>query len=177
MRFEFTGRHVEITPAIEQLVQKEFEKLDRVLDSAPMHAHVILSSEKHRMRTEIVVYWRDNVFTAVAENNDLNQSITLAASKVEKQVFRLKEKFQAKKRGRASVKEVAPVPGGVIEAAPNSPRIIAARRYRVKPMTPEEAAIILSDSEDQFIVFRDSETNRIGVLYNRTDGNFGLIEP
>jgi ribosome-associated translation inhibitor RaiA len=51
MRFEFTGRHVEITPAIEQLVQKEFEKLDRVLDSAPMHAHVILSSEKHRMRT------------------------------------------------------------------------------------------------------------------------------
>jgi putative sigma-54 modulation protein len=44
-------------------------------------------------------------------------------------------------------------------------------------MTAEEAAIILNDSDDQFIVFRDAETNKVGVLYNRTDGNYGLIEP
>jgi putative sigma-54 modulation protein len=177
MEFEFTGRHIEITPAIERLVRKELNKLNRVLDSAPMRAHVILSSEKHRQRSEIVVHWRDSVFTGVAENSDLKQSIATAASKVEKQVLRLKDKFHAKKRGRASMSEVAPVPGGAIEAAPAAPRIIAARRYRVKPMTPEEAAIILADSDDQFIVFRDAETSRIGVLYHRQDGNYGLIEP
>jgi len=44
-------------------------------------------------------------------------------------------------------------------------------------MTPEEAAIILADSDDHFIVLRAAETNRVGVLYSRTDGNFGLIEP
>ncbi|MEW6212206.1 MAG: sigma 54 modulation/S30EA ribosomal C-terminal domain-containing protein, partial [Acidobacteriota bacterium] len=80
-------------------------------------------------------------------------------------------------RSRASLKAVAPVPGGGLEAAPPAARIIPARRYRVKPMTPEEAALILTDSDDQFIVFRDAETNRVGVIYNRTDGNFGLIEP
>jgi ribosomal subunit interface protein len=58
MEFEFTGRHIEITPAVEQLVRKELGKLDRVLDSAPMRAHVTVSAEKHRKRTEIVVYWR-----------------------------------------------------------------------------------------------------------------------
>jgi putative sigma-54 modulation protein len=142
-----------------------------------MRAHVILSSEKHRKCAEIVLYWRDNVFTGVAENNDLTQSVAVAADKVKKQVMRLKEKFQTKKRGRLPVKEVAPVPGGLLEAAPTAPRIITASRYRVKPMTPEEAAILLADSDDQFIVFRDSETNKIGVLYNRTDGNYGLIEP
>jgi putative sigma-54 modulation protein len=177
MEFEFTGRHVEITPAVERLVRKELGKLNRILDSAPMRAHVILSSEKHRKCAEIVLYWRDNVFTGVAENNDLTQSVAVAADKVKKQVMRLKEKFQTKKRGRLPVKEVAPVPGGLLEAAPTAPRIITASRYRVKPMTPEEAAILLADSDDQFIVFRDSETNKIGVLYNRTDGNYGLIEP
>ena len=177
MEFEFTGRHIEITPAVEELVRKELGKLDRVLDSAPMRAHVTVSAEKHRKRTEIVVYWRDNVFTAVGENTDLSQSVATAASKVQKQGLRLKEKFHAKKRGRQSAGRVAPVPGGTIEAAPNAPRIVAQRRYRVKPMTPEEAAIILADSDDQFIVFRDAETNRVGVLYGRTDGNFGLIEP
>lgn len=177
MELEFTGRHIDITPAVEQLVRKELGKLDRMLDSAPIRAHVIVSAEKHRKRTEIVVYWRDNVFTAVGENSDLTQSVASAASRVQKQGLRLKEKFHAKKRGRRPVRVVAPVPGGAIEAAPNAPRIILQRRYRVKPMTPEEAAIILTDSDDQFIVFRDAETNKVGVLYNRTDGNFGLIEP
>jgi putative sigma-54 modulation protein len=177
MEFEFTGRHIEVTPAIERLVRKELGKLNRVLDSAPARAHVILSSEKHRKSAEIVVYWRDNVFTAVAENSDITQSVMAAAGKVEKQVLKLKEKFNTRKRGRASAGEVAPVPGGALEAAPAAPRIIPARRYRVKPMTPEEAALLLADSDDQFIVFRDAETNRVGVLYNRTDGNYGLIEP
>jgi putative sigma-54 modulation protein len=177
MDFEFTGRHVEITPAIEQLARKELGKLDRVFDSAPVRAHIILSSEKHRKCAEIVVYWRDNVFTGIAENNDLHHSIGVAATKVEKQVFKLKEKFKTKKRGRQPVKEVAPVPGGEIKPAPPSPRIISERRYRVKPMTPEEAALMLADSDDLFIVFRNAESSKVGILYKRTDNNFGLIEP
>jgi putative sigma-54 modulation protein len=44
-------------------------------------------------------------------------------------------------------------------------------------MTAEEAALDLTDKTDQFVVFRDSDTNRLGVLYKRHDGNFGLIEP
>jgi len=177
MELEFTGRHIDITPAVEKLVRKELRTLDRVLDSAPIRAHVTVSAEKHRKRTEIVLYWRDNVFTAVGENADLTQSVAAAAARVHKQGLRLKEKFHARTRGRQPAKAVAPIPGGAIEAAPASPRIVLQRRYRVKPMTQEEAAIILADSDDQFIVFRDAETNKVGVLYNRTDGNFGLIEP
>ena len=125
MEFEFTGRHIDITPTVEKLVRKELGKLDRMLDSAPMRAHVTVSAEKHRKRTEIVVYWRDSVFTAVGENTDLSQSVAAAASRVQKQGLRLKEKFHAKKRGRQPQREVAPVPGGTIEAAPNAPRIFA----------------------------------------------------
>jgi putative sigma-54 modulation protein len=177
MEFEFTGRHVEITPKLEQLTQKELQKLDKVLDSAPMRAHVILSAEKHRKRTEIIVYWRDTVFTGVAENSDFNQSIIAAAGKVEKQALKLKEKFNTKKRHRASVKEVAVALEPGLPPAPPAPRIIQARRYKVKPMTQEEAALLLTDSDDLFIVFRDAETTKVGVLYKRTDDNFGLIEP
>ena len=44
-------------------------------------------------------------------------------------------------------------------------------------MTAEEAALRLSDETDQFLVFRDADTSRLGVLYKRKDGNYGLIEP
>ena len=175
MEFEFTGRHVEITPAIQRLARKELEKLGRILDSAPMRAHVILTSEKYRQCTEIIVYWRDSVFAGQAENSDLNQSISAAAGRVQKQVLRLKEKFKSKKRKRV-VRGAIPEATGPVETQQAAPRIIPARRYRVKPMTREEAATLVQDSPDQFIVFRDAETNKVGVLYKRKDRNFGLIE-
>lgn len=177
MDFEFTGRHVEVTPAIERLARKELTKLDRIFDSAPMRAHIILTVEKHRQCAEIVLHWRDMTFTGLAENNDLKLSVSTAAAKVQKQVLKLKEKFQTQKRKRTATRDVAPEPDGTIEPAPLAPRIIAARRYRVKPMTPEEAATVVAASTDQFLVFRDAETSKVGVLYKRKDGNFGLIEP
>jgi putative sigma-54 modulation protein len=173
MEFEFTGRHVEITPAIERLARKELEKLGRILDSAPMRAHIILTSEKYRQCTEIIVYWRDSVFAGQAENSDLSQSISAAAGRVQKQVLRLNDKFKSKKRKRVLARVVAEATGPENAAAA---RIIPARRYRVKPMTAEEAATLVQDSPDQFIVFRDAETNKVGVLYKRKDKNFGLIE-
>jgi putative sigma-54 modulation protein len=72
---------------------------------------------------------------------------------------------------------VAPSPDGLIEATPRPPRIIAARRYVVKPMTAEEASLRLAEEQNQFLLFRDADTQRLGVIYKRKDGNYGLIEP
>ena len=44
-------------------------------------------------------------------------------------------------------------------------------------MTAEEAAMRLAGETDQFLVFRDADTQRLGVVYKRKDGNYGLIEP
>jgi putative sigma-54 modulation protein len=61
--------------------------------------------------------------------------------------------------------------------APPSPRIIAARRYTVKPMTSDEAALRLDGDENQFLVFRNADNQKISVIYKRKDGNYGLIQP
>jgi putative sigma-54 modulation protein len=56
-------------------------------------------------------------------------------------------------------------------------RIIRARRYAVKPMSVDEAALEVTDGRDAFIVFRNATTDTINVLFRRPDGNLGLIEP
>ncbi|HEX8097791.1 MAG TPA: sigma 54 modulation/S30EA ribosomal C-terminal domain-containing protein, partial [Pyrinomonadaceae bacterium] len=91
--------------------------------------------------------------------------------------LRLKKKIIDRKQQAKRTSSVAPQPDGNIEASPRPSRIIPARRYNVKPMTAEEAAMRLSEEAAQFLVFRDSETQRIGVVYKRKDGNYGLIEP
>jgi len=177
MTFEYTGRHVEVTPAIRRHVAEQFKKLEHVFDGVEARAHVIVTVEKNRQTGEVIVHWRDHTLTAKDTNADMYMALSRAISKIEKQAIKLKKKIIDRKHSSPKTSVAVADPGGQLKAAPLPVRIINARRYSVKPMTAEEAALELSDRTDQFVVFRDADTNRVGVLYRRQDGNFGLIEP
>jgi putative sigma-54 modulation protein len=44
-------------------------------------------------------------------------------------------------------------------------------------MSLEEAVMQMRLTDNEFIVFTDSSSDKINVLYRRKDGNLGLIEP
>jgi len=177
MRFEYTGRHVEVTPGLRKHVESHFKKLAHIFNDPTASTHVIIEVEKTRHIAEVIVHWRDHTLTAKDTNADMYMALTRAIAKIEKQGLKLKKKIIDRKQGGRPTAAVAPEPDGQLEATPRPPRIIAARRYSVKPMTAEEAALRLSSETNQFVVFRDADTDRLGVLYKRKDGNFGLIEP
>ena len=178
MKFEYTGRHVEVSPAIRRHVEDHFKKLDHIFNGdSTLKAHVIIDVEKNRQIGEIIVTWREHTLTAKDTNADMYMALTRAMDKIEKQALKLKKKIIDRSQSGKSVSRVAPQPDGHLEATPRPPRIIPARRYAVKPMTAEEAALRLSGDPDQFLVFRDADTSRLGVIYKRKDGNYGLIEP
>ena len=177
MKFEYTGRHVEVSPGIRKHVEDHFKKLDHIFNGTEASTHVIITVEKNRHIGELVVFWREHTLTAKEVNADMYMALTRAMEKVEKQAMKLKKKIIDRKQGAKRTSAVAPTPDGQLEATPRAPRIIPARRYSVKPMTAEEAALRLSSDPQQFVVFRDADTDRIGVVYKRNDGNYGLIEP
>lgn len=178
MKFEYTGRHVDVSPAIRRHVEEHFKKLDHVFNGdSTLSTHVVIDVEKNRQIGEIIVHWRDHTLTAKDTSADMYMALTRAMAKIEKQAVKLKKKIIDRKQGAKRIASVAPQPDGQIEAAARPPRIIAARRYAVKPMTAEEAALRLSGETNQFLVFRDADTERLGVIYKRKDGNYGLIEP
>lgn len=173
MLLELTGRNVEITPRVEKRIKKLMSKLDKVLDDSAS-AHIILSAEKHRHRTEIVLNWRNHNLTGIAETADLDTSVAGAIEKIQRQALKQKEKLAARRRSarKAAVRGIL-----AEEAAVAEPRIIRTTPGSVKPLTPEEAALQLSQTGDHFLVFRDAEGGRVAVLYRRKDGHYGLIEP
>lgn len=177
MTFEYTGRHVEVTPAIRQHVEDQFKKLGHLFNGSGAHVHIILAVEKNRHTGEMIVHWRDHTLTAKDTNGDMYMALSRTISKIEKQATKLKTKIIDRKHSSPKRSLSGANSEGQLKAAPLPVRIINARRYNVKPMTAEEAALDLSDRTDSFVVFRDADTNRIGVLYKRQDGNFGLIEP
>jgi putative sigma-54 modulation protein len=176
MKFEYTGRHIEVTPALRAHIEEHFSRIGHLFNGKPAKAHVIIEVERGRHRSEVVLTWRNEVITAATSNSDMYQSLSQTIDKVEKQALKLKNKIidkshRAKRASSIAQENVEVAP------APVSPRIIRSRRYAVKPMTEDEAALRLADDKNDFLVFRNSETDRISVIYQRKDGNYGLIEP
>lgn len=175
MKFEYTGRHVEVTPSIRRHVEEHFHKIGHIFDDSTASAHVIIEVEKNRQTGEILVHWREHTLTARDTNSDMYQALTRAIDKIETQAVKLKQKIVGRRRnGKNGTPESTAEPQ--IEAAPLPARIIQASNYPIKPMTAEEAAMSLENDGNQFLVFRDADTSRVGVLYKRKDGNFGLIQ-
>lgn len=187
MEFEYTGRHVEVTPAIRAHVEDNFQKIGHLFEnSSTARAHIIIDVVKNRQIAEVLLHWREYTLTAKETNADMYRALTRCIDKIEKQAVKLKKKTIERKQSGMPASAVAPDAAGAAAAAaaaateapvPRQPRIIQARRYPVKPMTPEEAVLSLGEDSNQFIVFRDSDNGRLSVLYRRNDGNFGLIQP
>ena len=177
MKFEYTGRHVDVTPAIRRHVEEHFSKLDHIFNDTTARAHVIIEVEKNRHMGEILLHWRGETLTARDVNADMYQALTRAIQKIEKQAVKLKKKLIDRRQGAQPLSSLAPDDGTAEPAPKPEGRIINARRYAIKPMTAEEAAMRLNEDDNQFLVFRDSDNERIGVIYKRKDGNYGLIVP
>ena len=176
MKFEYTGRHIEVTPALRSHVENHFERINHLFNGKPAKAHVIIEVERGRHRSEIILSWRNDVLTATTSNSDMYQSLSQTIDKIEKQALKLKNKVIDKSHRAKRASSIVQKATEVVPA-PASPRVIKTRRYAIKPVTIDEAAMLLSDQRDDFLVFRNSDTQKISVIHTRKDGNYGLIEP
>lgn len=176
MSVECTGRNVEVTPSLQDLARRRTQRLERHL-GGPATVRIVLSQEKHRFGAEIIASHRRRHWKAQEETvGDPRAAVALAFEKIDAQAQRdLERRRDLKHRGTAGEsirKASSPAEGGAA-------RIVRSGQQRlpVKPMSVEEAGMRLENSRLEFLVFRDSGSERISVLYRRRDGDFGLIVP
>lgn len=175
MKFEFTGRHIEVTPALRQHVEDHFTKIEHLFDGRPPKAHVIIEVEKGRHRSEVVINWRNEALTAMSTNSDMYQSLSQTITKIEKQARKLKDKVIDKSH-RARKAAVLAAPSETAEKTVSMPQIIESNGLVDKPMSPEEAATELDNGKQPFFTFRNAKGGKLAVIYRREDGNYGLVQ-
>lgn len=177
MNVEITGRHVVITPAIRAYILKRLRKFVKIFGD-DINFHLIIDVEKGRQKAEVLLKSKLLDLTGKGVTADMYSSITLAIEKLERQALKHKSKIIEGKRQRAKEKSVA-VRSGAMEA---SSRVLSQRKNgiqeeeaRSKPMTVEEAVLELNNAESMFVVFRNSDSGNVNVLYRKKDGTLGLI--
>jgi putative sigma-54 modulation protein len=180
MKITFTGRQVELAPAQLRKLEARFAKVGKLLDGREQtEAHVILSLERHVHQAEITVNYHNHSLVGEGSNADLFTAIHAAVEKLEKQAIKVRAKWRDTQRTprRETAAKQAPEPPPPAPPEPEAER----RVFRVnnheghKPMTLEEAILEMEKGAD-YLVYRDSESDRVAVLMRRRDGNFDLIE-
>src|SRR5262245_11748734 len=178
MKTEIIGRNVQVDDRLRKSVEQKLKKLEKFLDE-PVEMRVTLGAERHRHVAELHVTHRLGVLQGTEESDgNLLDAVQRAVSKVEEQARRSHGKLVDKRRRGnhhprwpVAVLDQRSVGGGGV------PRVIETSHLSIKPMTIEEAALELDASEHGFVVFRDSASDRLSVLYKRKDQNYGLIAP
>ncbi len=187
MATEISGRNFEITPDIRALLETKLTKIQDRLFSDVIDVRCVLQVEKYRNICEILITGKDHDVKSIQESDEsMQDAINSALDHLKRQAQKNRKKIRDHHRkdgssAKANVTEWAVQvlePGNLRETGDqNRPRIIKTNNLPIRPMSIEEAALRLGDSRNEFIVFRDLDTDRISVIYKRQDDNLGLISP
>jgi putative sigma-54 modulation protein len=182
------GRDVEVSPRLQEYVEKKVGKLDRYL-RVIREARVDLSevrsvrSAADRCVAQLTIPMKGTVLRAEEREADMFAAVDAVLDKMHRQIERYKGKHRRGRGDGTGADEVAApeleetAPG--TEPAEERPRMVVRRkRFALAPMGEAEALEQMQLlGHDTFFVFFNAETNRVNVLYRRRDGDFGLIDP
>ena len=176
MTIACTFRHMEPSQELRLYVEEKIDKLKKYFDS-PVDAHIVLKVEKFRHTADMTLSSDGNTMKAVEQTGDMYSSVDQAMDTIEEQLRRL---MSRKKEFKPDNIKSEVFEESEIEAqeslAESGPRIIKTERVDIKPMDINEAAMQMELSNQSFLVFTNSKSKQINIIYKRKDGNLGLID-
>lgn len=153
--------------------EERVEKLKRYLDM-PAEVHIILSTEKFRSFAEINLSANGSNVNAKEEAKDMHLAVDGCIDKIEKQLKKQKEKTRDHKPKSIRHNEEKIARRDEDEFTAN--KIVETRKMVLKPMSIEDAVMEMEGSKARFLIYRDSSSENVSLIYRLDDGNYSLIE-
>ena len=188
MRTIVKGKNIDVPEAVRQYADRKMRRLERFLDDRS-EAVVELSNEQHRSGTdshivEVTLVVDGQTLRSHAAGSTYQAGLDAVLDRIERQAVDLREKPRGKVRPDAArARQIA----GEVEAtgtesadtdeAAFASRIVKTKRFAIEPMFEEDAVERMEELGHLFFIFVNAETEKLCVLYRRTSGDYGLIEP
>lgn len=176
MKISVTFRNTEGENWHKEYIDHKLKKLDKYMD-APVEARVVLSVEKFRNVAEVNLMANRHNINAKEEAKDMYLAIDNAMEKIERQLKKHKERIRGHKsnaaRGEENIQEemYSDTMDEIQEA-----KVVETKKIVLKPMSLDDAIMEIDSSKNHFVVYRDSSTENVSIIYVRDDGKYALIE-
>ena len=160
------------TKSIKEYIESKLGKLDKYFNTDEYTATVLTKKEGRGQKIEVTI--PTNIFTLRNEsvNEDLYAAIDNVVDKLERQIRKNKDKINKKNNKRV----ISDFEKMLEDEFEEEEIIVKRKKIELKPIDEEEAIIEMEMLGHSFFVYKDVESDKICVLYKRTNGNYGIIE-
>ncbi len=187
MRYQISGRQIDIGEALQTHVKAEFGELVEKYQQRPTDAVVIFSRDAHNLVCEATLHLSTGLTAqAKAHANEIYAAFESCREKLDKQLRRYKRRLKDHHRDRATPVEFAGAPSYIVAADRDEttdepetlqPMIIAEMETRIPSLSAGEAVMQMDLAHSPVLVFRNERPGGLNVVYRRDDGNIGWIDP
>jgi putative sigma-54 modulation protein len=183
MRTTVNSRNLELTDALRGQIDRKLRRLERITHpdadaTIELFVHASRAAETSHV-AEVSLVNNGSVIRSVGAGSSMSAALDNLVDRLERQVVRARERPRSV-RDRAEElqsREVAVEESMPAAETASRPEVVEIKRYDMTPMFEEDAILRMEELGHAFFVFLNAETDRIGVVYRRGDGSFGMIDP
>ena len=181
MEVRVHARNMELTPELRELATEKVAHAGRIFDDGHSADVEVQQSgnprrSNGRYKVEITTLASGHTVRVEGAAHDARSALATAVDKLEAQLRKLKERLIQRSR-QPKNKQLNGPEERTDDITDESPQIVRTKRFEMRPMTPEEAALEMEMIGHDFFFFLNAESGDHCVLYHRRDGQLGLIEP
>lgn len=171
MKYNIRGNKINVTKAISDYIKNKVSKLEKYLDdNDEVEAKAIVSAKGHDQKVEITIWSGKYNIRAEVVNADLYSAIDLVIDKLERQFKKYRGKLNIKRVKEEYIPEIEDL------FEEEDQKIVRRKEVFLKPIDEEEAITQMELLGHSFFVFKNVDTNKINVVYKRSDSDYGIIE-
>ena len=189
MKTTLKARNLDLTDRLRNQVERKLQRLDRITHDMAEADVELIGHASHSSDTaqvaEVTLRNNGDVLRSTASGSTPIAALDIVIDKLERQVVRTKERpGSVRKRHSDEIESVLHREAlGTIDAdayrrsEDGRPAVVKTKRFDMLPMFEEDAIGQMEELGHSFFVYLDAETEQVAVLYRRSDGNYGLIQP
>lgn len=185
MTLRISGKHMEIGDAFRSRIEGRIgEAVDKYFDGG-FSGHVTVEKSGSRFAADCMVHLDTGMsLQATGEAQEPQAAFDAAAERLEKRLRRYKRRLKSHSNAESRdpfdlpYRIMAPVADEEDEVPEDyAPAVVAETSLKLRTMSVASAVIELDTKDSPVFVFRNAGNDQINIVYRRTDGNIGWIDP
>ena len=187
MRYQISGKQIDIGEALTQHVQNELGETVGKYSQRPTDAVVTFSKKAHMLVCDALVHLSTGLTVqAKGEAPEIYAAFEAARERMDKQLRRYKRRLRNHHRDRPQPVEFG-AGASYILAPTEEPDeadtealqtvVVAEMETKIPSITVGEAVMQMELAGQKMLVFRNEGHGGVNVVYRRDDGNIGWIDP
>ena len=185
MSLQISGKHMNVGESLTQRIEDRIDDAVSKYFQGGFTGNVTIEKTSGGFECDCMIHLDSNIhLQSTASGNDATTCFEMAADKIEKRLRRYKRRLKDH-HGRSSKSERNDAAYAVVELPSQeeeipedfSPTIIAESSKSVQELSVAEAVMQLDLTDNPVVVFSNAGNGKTNVVYRRSDGNIGWIDP